>query len=66
MYEVMVNYSLRRISRGGGGDFLEEYHSKFLKQTRRYCKLKEAAVDGTVWRTGFETGYGHVIRKTAA
>jgi len=31
-----------------------------LKETRGYCKSKEEALDGTVWRTGFEIGYGTV------
>jgi hypothetical protein len=34
-----------------------------LKQMRGYCKLKEEALDVTVWRTGFERGYGHVVRQ---
>jgi hypothetical protein len=33
-----------------------------LKETRGYCKLKEEALDGTVWRTGFGRGYGTDIR----
>ena len=28
-----------------------------LKETRQYWKLKEDAVDRSVWRTGFEKGY---------
>jgi hypothetical protein len=31
-----------------------------LKETRGCCKSKEEALDGTVWRTGFEIGYGTV------
>ena len=34
-----------------------------LKQMRGYCTLKEEALDGTVWRTGFERGCGHVVRQ---
>jgi hypothetical protein len=29
-----------------------------LKEKRRYCNLKEAAQDHTVWRTRFERGCG--------
>jgi hypothetical protein len=36
-----------------------------LKEKRRYWKLKEEALDGTVWRTRFGRGYGPVVRQTA-
>jgi hypothetical protein len=36
-----------------------------LKEKRRYCKLKEEALDCTVWRTCFGRGYGPVVRQTA-
>jgi hypothetical protein len=36
-----------------------------LKEKRRYCKLKEEALDLTVWRTRFGRGYGPVVRQTA-
>jgi hypothetical protein len=29
-----------------------------LKETKEYCKLKEEALDGTVWRTRFGRCYG--------
>ena len=35
-----------------------------LKETREHCKLKEEAVDRTVWRTGFGRGCGCVVRET--
>jgi hypothetical protein len=35
-----------------------------LKEKRRYCKLKEEALDRTVWRTCFGRGCGPVIRQT--
>jgi hypothetical protein len=35
-----------------------------LKETRGHCKLKEEALDRTVWRTGFGSGYG-LVRQTA-
>jgi len=34
-----------------------------LKEAREYCKLKEEALDNTLWRTGFGRGYGTVARQ---
>ena len=36
-----------------------------LKEMRGYWKLKEEALDGTVWRPGFERVCGPVARETA-
>jgi hypothetical protein len=36
-----------------------------VKERRGYCKLKEEAVDRTVWRTGYGRGCGPVVRQTA-
>ena len=36
-----------------------------LKEMAGYCKLKEEALDRTVWRTRFGRGCGHVVRRTA-
>jgi len=36
-----------------------------LKQTRGYCKLKREALDRTLRRTRFGSGYGPVLRPTA-
>jgi hypothetical protein len=36
-----------------------------LKEKRRYCKLKEEALDRTLWRTRFGRDYGPVVRQTA-
>jgi hypothetical protein len=36
-----------------------------LKEKRRYWKLKEEALDRTLWRTHFERGYGPGVRQTA-
>jgi hypothetical protein len=36
-----------------------------LKEKRRYWKLKEEALDRTLWRTHFGRGYGPVARQTA-
>jgi hypothetical protein len=36
-----------------------------LKEKRSYWKLKEEALDRTLWRTRFVRGYGPVVRQTA-
>jgi hypothetical protein len=36
-----------------------------LKEKRRHCKLKEEALDRTMWRTRFGRDYGPVVRQTA-
>jgi hypothetical protein len=36
-----------------------------LKEKKRYCKLKEEALDRTLWRTRCGRGYGPVVRQTA-
>jgi hypothetical protein len=36
-----------------------------FKEKKRYCKLKEEALDRTLWRTRFGRGYGPVVRQTA-
>jgi hypothetical protein len=35
-----------------------------LKETREYWKLKEEALDRTLWRTRFGRGYGPVVTQT--
>jgi hypothetical protein len=35
-----------------------------LKGKRGYCKLKEEALDRSLWRTGVESGCGPVVRQT--
>jgi hypothetical protein len=36
----------------------------YLKGKRRSCKLKEKALDRTLWRARFGRGYGPVVRQT--
>jgi hypothetical protein len=36
-----------------------------LRETKEYWKLKEEALDRTVWKTYFERGFGPVVRQTA-
>jgi hypothetical protein len=36
-----------------------------LKEMRGYCHLKEEALDRTMWRAGFGSGFGPVVRQTA-
>jgi len=33
-----------------------------LKETRRYCKLKQEVLDRNVWRTRFGRSYVSVVR----
>jgi hypothetical protein len=35
-----------------------------LKETIRYWKLKEEALDHIIWNTHFGSGYGPVVRQT--
>jgi len=35
-----------------------------LKERRGYCRLKEEALDRTMWRAGFGRGFGPVVRQT--
>jgi hypothetical protein len=35
-----------------------------LKEKRKYWKLKEEALDSTLWRTRFGRGFGPVVRET--
>jgi hypothetical protein len=35
-----------------------------FKEKRRYWKLKEEALDRTLWRNRFGRGYGPVVRQT--
>jgi len=34
-----------------------------LKERREYVKLKEEALDRTLWRTDFVRSHGHVVRQ---
>ena len=36
-----------------------------LQERRGYRKLKEEALDCTLWRAGFRRGFGLVVRQTA-
>jgi hypothetical protein len=36
----------------------------YLKEKRRYWKLKEEALDRTLWKTRFGRDYGPVVRQT--
>jgi len=35
-----------------------------LQETSGYCKLKEEALDSTLWRTGFGRDCGPFVRQT--
>jgi hypothetical protein len=36
-----------------------------IKERSGYSYLKEEALDRTMWRAGFETGFGPVVRQIA-
>jgi hypothetical protein len=36
-----------------------------LKEMKKYCGLKEEALDRSLWRTRFGMSYGLVVRRTA-
>jgi hypothetical protein len=36
-----------------------------LKESRGYSHLKEEALGGTMWRAGFGSGFGPVVRQPA-
>jgi len=36
---------------------------QMVKENRGFCKLKEEALDHTVWITGSRRGYGSVLRR---
>jgi len=35
-----------------------------VKKRRKYWKLKDEALDRTLWRSPFERGYGSVVKQT--
>jgi len=35
-----------------------------LQETRRYWKMKEEALDLTLWRSQYGRGYGLIVRQT--
>ena len=35
-----------------------------LTETSGHCKLKQEALERTLWRTGFGSGCGHAVRET--
>jgi len=48
---------------GGRGKRRKEVLDE-LKETRDSVKLREEALNRTVWRTGYERGYRRVVRQT--
>jgi hypothetical protein len=53
-----------RIERTGRRGRRRKHLLDDLKEKRRYWKLKEEALDRTVWRTRFGRDYGPVVRQT--
>jgi hypothetical protein len=54
----------RRIEKTGRRGRRRKQLMDDLKEKRRYCKLKEEALDLTLWRTRFGRSYGPVVRQT--
>jgi len=47
----------------GRGERISNQPLNDLKDTRGYWKLKEGAIDGTLWGTRFGRGYGSVVKQ---
>jgi hypothetical protein len=41
-----------------------KYLLNVLKKKTGCCKLKEEEIDRTLWRTGFRSGYGPLVKQT--
>jgi hypothetical protein len=54
----------RRIELTGRREIRSKQLLVDLKEKRDYCKLKEEALDRTVWRTRFGRSHGPVVRQT--
>jgi hypothetical protein len=54
----------RKIEGKGGGGRRRRQLLDDLQETRGYCKLKEEALDRTLWRTRFGRDCGPVVRQT--
>jgi hypothetical protein len=54
----------RRIEMTGRRERRRKQIRDGLKEKRRHWKLKEEALDRTLWRTRFGRGYGPVVRQT--
>jgi hypothetical protein len=59
---MLVRYLMEGRSEGRQGRRRKQLLSD-LKETRSYWKLKEEALDCTVWRTPFGRGCGPVVRE---
>jgi hypothetical protein len=53
-----------RVEVTGSGGIRRKQLLDHLKEKKRYWKLKEEALDCTLWRTRFGRGYGFVVRQT--
>jgi hypothetical protein len=55
----------RRIEMTGRRGRMRKQLLDDLNETRRHWKWKEEALDRTLWRTRFGSGYGPVVRQNA-
>jgi hypothetical protein len=53
-----------RIEMTGRRGRRRKYLLDYLKEKRRYWKLKEEALDRTLWRIRLGRGYGALLRQT--
>jgi hypothetical protein len=53
-----------RIGMAGRRRKISEQILDEIKEKKGCCKLKQEALDRTLWRTGFGRGYGPVVRQT--
>jgi hypothetical protein len=44
--------------------YIYDIRRQRVKERRGYSDLKEEALDRTVWRAGFGSNFGHVVRQT--
>ena len=64
---AFYNWLLKEKERGDRSDRRGRRRRKLLddlKERRRYCHLKEEALDRTMWRASFGRGFGPVVRQT--
>jgi hypothetical protein len=58
---LLIHFIEGKIEMTGGGGRRHKQLLNDIKEKRGYWKLKEKALDHTVWRTRFERGCGHVL-----
>jgi hypothetical protein len=62
---VVIILLIHKIIRTGRRGRRRKQLLDYLKEKRRYWKLKEETLDRTLWGTRFGRSYGPVVRQTA-